>query len=167
MGALDGKVAIITGAAQGVGRCHAEFFAAEGASVVVNDISEVANDVAESISAAGGTAIAHRCSVTDWDAVGAMVNATIERFGDVDIVVNNAGFVRDAMVFSITEEQYDQVVDVHLKGHEALTHHVSAYWRSVAKALPDGESPRPRRIVNTTSESGLFGGPAQSNYGSA
>ena len=167
MGALDGKVAIITGAAQGVGRCHAEFFAAEGASVVVNDISDAAQEVAKSINASGGTAVAHQASVTDWDAVGNMVSSTIERFGDLDIVVNNAGFLRDAMIFSIAEEQYDPVVDVHLKGHVALTHHATAYWRSTAKALPEGVSPRPRRIVNTTSESGLFGGPGQSNYGSA
>ncbi len=167
MGALDGKVAIITGAAQGVGRCHAEFFAAQGASVVVNDISDAAQEVAESINASGGTALAHQCSVTDWDAVGDMVQATIERFGDVDIVVNNAGFLSDAMIFSMTEEQYDPVVEVHLKGHVALIHHVSTHWRSVAKALGEGEPPRPRRVINTTSESGLFGAPGQSNYGSA
>ena len=166
MGTLDGKVAIITGAGQGVGRCHAELFAAEGASVVVNDMNETADEVAEAINAAGGTAVAHRCSVTDWDGVGEMVAATIDRFGDLDIVVNNAGFVRDAMVFSMTEEQYDAVVDVHLKGHVTTSHHAAAYWRGVAKSLGEGEMPRPRRIINTTSESGLFGGPAQANYGS-
>jgi len=167
MGTLDGKVAIITGAGQGVGRCHAELFAAEGASVVVNDINETADEVAEAINAAGCAAVAHRCSVTDWDGVGEMVAATIERFGDLDIVVNNAGFVRDAMVFSMTEDQYDAVVDVHLKGHVTMSHHAAAYWRGVAKSLAQGETPKPRRIINTTSESGLFGGPAQANYGSA
>lgn len=167
MGTLDGKVAIITGAGQGVGRCHAELFAAEGASVVVNDMNETADEVAEAINAAGGTAVAHRCSVTDWDGVGEMVAATIDRFGDLDIVVNNAGFVRDAMVFSMTEDQYDAVVDVHLKGHVTTSHHAAAYWRGVAKSLAEGEAPKPRRIINTTSESGLFGGPAQANYGSA
>lgn len=167
MGTLDGKVAIITGAGQGVGRCHAELFAAEGASVVVNDVNETAEEVAEAITAAGGTAVAQRCSVTDWDGVGEMVAATIGRFGDLDIVVNNAGFVRDAMVFSMTEDQYDAVVDVHLKGHVTTSHHAAKYWRGVAKSLGEGETPRPRRIINTTSESGLFGGPAQSNYGSA
>ena len=167
MGTLDGKVAIITGAGQGVGRCHAELFAAEGASVVVNDVNETAEEVAEAITAAGGTAVAQRCSVTDWDGVGEMVAATIGRFGDLDIVVNNAGFVRDAMVFSMTEDQYDAVVDVHLKGHVTTSHHAATYWRGVAKSLGEGETPRPRRIINTTSESGLFGGPAQSNYGSA
>lgn len=167
MGALEGKVAIVTGAGQGVGRCHAELFAAEGAAVVVNDLGDTAHEVADAITAAGGTAVAHPCSVTDWDGVGEMVAGTIERFGDLDIVVNNAGFVRDAMVFSMTEEQYDAVVDVHLKGHVTTAHHAGAYWRGVAKALGEGVAPRPRRIVNTTSESGLFGGPAQANYGSA
>jgi NAD(P)-dependent dehydrogenase (short-subunit alcohol dehydrogenase family) len=167
MGTLDGKVAIITGAGQGVGRCHAELFASEGASVVVNDMNDTADEVAEVINAAGGNAVAHRCSVTDWDGVGEMVAATIDRFGDLDIVVNNAGFVRDAMVFSMTEDQYDAVVDVHLKGHVTTSHHAAAYWRGVAKSLAEGETPKPRRIINTTSESGLFGGPAQANYGSA
>jgi 3-oxoacyl-[acyl-carrier protein] reductase len=167
MGTLDGKVAIITGAGQGVGRCHAELFAAEGASVVVNDMNETADEVADGINASGGSAVAHRCSVTDWDGVGEMVAATIDRFGDLDIVVNNAGFVRDAMVFSMTEEQYDAVVDVHLKGHVTTSHHAAKYWRGVAKSIGEGETPRPRRIINTTSESGLFGGPAQANYGSA
>jgi 3-oxoacyl-[acyl-carrier protein] reductase len=167
MGTLDGKVAIITGAGQGVGRCHAELFAAEGASVVVNDMNETADEVADGINASGGSAVAQRCSVTDWDGVGEMVAATIDRFGDLDIVVNNAGFVRDAMVFSMTEEQYDAVVDVHLKGHVTTSHHAAKYWRGVAKSLGEGETPRPRRIINTTSESGLFGGPAQANYGSA
>lgn len=167
MGVLEGKVAIVTGAGQGVGRCHAELFAAEGATVVVNDFADTAHEVAESITESGGQAMAHRCSVTDWDAVGEMVEATIEEFGDLDIVVNNAGFVRDAMVFSMGEEEYDTVVDVHLKGHVTTAHHAGAYWRHVAKSLGDGESLRPRRIINTASESGLFGGPAQANYGSA
>ncbi len=167
MGALDGKVAIITGAGQGVGRCHAELFAAEGAAVVVNDFADSCHEVAAAINDAGGRAIAEQCSVTDWDAVGAMVKRTIQEFGDLDIVVNNAGFVRDAMVFSMTEEQYDTVVDVHLKGHVTTAHHAGAYWRHVAKSLGDGESPKQRRVINTTSESGLFGGPAQANYGSA
>ena len=96
-----------------------------------------------------------------------MVAATIDRFGDLDIVVNNAGIVRDAMIFSLTEKQYDAVVDVHLKDHVAVSHHAAGYWRGVAKSLGQGETPRPRRIINTTSESGLFGGPAQANYGSA
>jgi len=167
MGALDGKVAIVTGAGQGVGRCHADLLAAEGAAVVVNDFADTCHEVAAAINDAGGRAIAQQCSVSDWDAVGAMVKNTIAELGDLDIVVNNAGFVRDAMVFSMDEDQYDTVVDVHLKGHVTTAHHAGAYWRHVAKSAGEGEAPRPRRIINTTSESGLFGGPAQANYGSA
>lgn len=167
MGALDGKVAIITGAGTGVGRCHAELFAAEGASVVVNDVSDAANEVADAITAAGGSAIAHRSDISDWDATGAMVKTTLETLGDLDIVVNNAGLLRDSMSFSMAEDQWNIVVDVHLKGHAAMAHHAGAYWRAIAKGLGEGETPRPRRIINTTSESGLFGGPAQMNYASA
>ncbi len=124
MGALDGgslvgKVAIVTGAGQGLGRCHAELLAAEGASVVVNDLGEAADATAAAIVAAGGTAVAHRCDVTDWQAAEDMVGAAVDTFGDLHILVNNAGFVRDAMSFSMTEEQFDSVVAVHLKGHFA------------------------------------------------
>ncbi len=167
MGALDGKVAIVTGAGQGVGRCHAELLAAEGASVVVNDLADTAHEVVAGIVDAGGTATVHQGSVSDWDEAGRLVKTAIDTYGELDIVVNNAGFVRDAMSFSMTEEQYDTVVDVHLKGHVAMAHHAAGYWRATAKALAEGQAPRPRRIINTTSESGLFGGPAQANYGSA
>lgn len=167
MGALEGKVAIITGAGHGVGRCHAELFAAEGARLVINDFTDSANDVAASINEAGGTAIGYRCDVTDWDRVANLVDLAIETYGDLDIVVNNAGITRDAMSFSMTEEQYDSVVDVHLKGHVATAHWAAIHWRTQAKLVPSGQYPRPRRIINTTSESGLFGGPSQSNYGSA
>ena len=167
MGALDGKVAIVTGAGQGVGRCHAELLAAQGASVVVNDLADSAIEVTEAISANGGVAIAHQSDIADWDATGELVNAALDTFGELDIIINNAGLLRDAMSFSMTENQWDLVVDVHLKGHAATAHHASKYWRATAKSLPDGAALRPRRIINTTSESGLFGGPAQLNYGSA
>ena len=167
MGALDGKVAIITGAGTGVGRCHAELFAAEGASVVVNDVSDAAVEVADAITAAGGSAVAHQSDISDWDATGAMVKRTLDEFGDLDIVVNNAGLLRDSMSFSMAEDQWNIVIDVHLKGHAAMAHHAGAYWRAIAKGLGEGETPKPRRIINTTSESGLFGGPAQMNYASA
>lgn len=167
MGALDGKVAIVTGAGQGVGRCHAEFLAAEGAAVVVNDLSESAEEVAAAIVAAGGRAVAHRCSVSDWQAAGSLVQRAIDEFGDLHILVNNAGFIRDAMSFAMEEDRFDAVVDVHLKGHFAPAHFAAAYWRAQAKAAPEGSTPPARRIINTTSESGLFGGPGQSNYGSA
>ncbi len=167
MGALTGKVAIVTGAGQGVGRCHAELLAAEGASVVVNDLTERADEVAEAIVAAGGQAVAHLGSVSDWTAAEELVSMAIDAFGDLHILVNNAGFIRDAMSFAMTEEQFDSVVDVHLKGHFAPSHFAAAYWRAQAKAAGEGAALVPRRIINTSSESGLFGGPGQSNYGSA
>ncbi len=167
MGALSGKVAIVTGAGQGVGRCHAELLAAEGASVVVNDLADRAEEVAEAIVGAGGQAVAHRGSVSDWSAGEAMVATALDAFGDLHIVVNNAGFIRDAMTFAMTEEQFDAVVDVHMKGHFVPSHFASAYWRAQAKAAGEGAPLVPRRIINTSSESGLFGGPGQSNYGSA
>jgi NAD(P)-dependent dehydrogenase (short-subunit alcohol dehydrogenase family) len=167
MGALTGKVAIVTGAGQGVGKCHAELLAAEGASVVVNDLTERADEVAEAIVAAGGQAVAHRGSVSDWAAAEELVSVAIDTFGDLHILVNNAGFIRDAMSFAMTEDQFDSVVDVHLKGHFAPSHFAAAYWRAQAKAAGEGATLVPRRIINTSSESGLFGGPGQSNYGSA
>jgi NAD(P)-dependent dehydrogenase (short-subunit alcohol dehydrogenase family) len=167
MGVLNDKVAIVTGAGQGLGRCHAELLAVEGARVVVNDLSERADEVAEAIVAAGGQAVAHRGSVSDWSAADALVGTALDRFGELHVLVNNAGFIRDAMSFSMTEEQFDAVVDVHLKGHFAPTHFAAAYWRAQAKAAGEGAQLVPRRIINTSSESGLFGGAGQSNYGSA
>jgi NAD(P)-dependent dehydrogenase (short-subunit alcohol dehydrogenase family) len=167
VGVLDGKVVIVTGAGQGVGRCHAEHLASLGASVVVNDVTDAADDVVSGITAGGGAAVAHRGSVSDWSAAAGMVQQAIDTFGDLHVLVNNAGFLRDAMSFSMTEEQFDAVVDVHLKGHFAPSHHAAAYWRTAFKALPEGSTPTPRRIITTTSESGLFGGPGQANYGSA
>ena len=167
MGALNGKVAIVTGAGQGVGRCHAELLAAEGAAVVVNDLGETADEVAAGIVAAGGRCVAQRGSVTDWSAAQALVQRAIDEFGDLDILVNNAGFIRDGMSFSMEEQQFDSVVGVHLKGHFAPAHFAAVHWRNVAKEMGEGAVLPARRIIMTTSESGLFGGPAQSNYGSA
>ena len=168
MGALAGKVAIVTGAGQGVGRCHAELLAAEGAAVVVNDLGESADVVAAAIVANGGRAVAQRGSVSDWAAAEALVQRAITEFGDLHILVNNAGFIRDAMSFSMEEAPFDSVVSVHLKGHFAPAHFAAVYWRNQAKALEGTEGGLPqRRIINTTSESGLFGGPGQGNYGSA
>jgi NAD(P)-dependent dehydrogenase (short-subunit alcohol dehydrogenase family) len=167
MGALDGKVAIVTGAGQGVGRCHAEFLAGEGASVVINDISERADEAAAAIVAAGGIAVAQRGSVSNWSDAEALVQRAVDEFGELHIVVNNAGFLRDAMSFSMDEAQWDAVVDVHLKGHFSPSHFAAVYWRAQAKALGEDTALPQRRIINTTSESGLFGGPGQSNYGSA
>ncbi|CAB4696490.1 MAG: SDR family NAD(P)-dependent oxidoreductase [Actinobacteria bacterium] len=167
MGALDGKVAIVTGAGQGVGRCHAEFLASEGAAVVINDITDRADIVAAAIVAAGGRAVAHRGSASSWTDAEALIQCAVSTFGDLHILVNNAGFLRDAMVFSMDESQWDAVVDVHLKGHFAPSHFAAVYWRAQSKLLGEDAVLPQRRIINTTSESGLFGGPGQSNYGSA
>jgi NAD(P)-dependent dehydrogenase (short-subunit alcohol dehydrogenase family) len=167
VGALDGKVAIVTGAGQGVGRCHAEELARHGASVVVNDLSDSAHDVAATIVASGGAAVANQSSVSDWAAAEALVATAVDVFGGLDILVNNAGFIRDAMTVSMTEAQFDPVVNVHLKGHFAPSRAAASYWREQSKLLAEGEVAPLRRIINTTSESGLFGGPGQSNYGSA
>ena len=167
MGSLEGKVAIVTGAGQGVGRCHAELLASEGAAVVVNDITERADEVAAAIVAAGGRAVAHRSSVSDWEGGAALIDRAVGEFGDLHVLVNNAGFLRDAMSFSMDESQWDSVVDVHLKGHFVPSHFAAQHWRNAAKAAGEGAELVPRRIINTTSESGLFGGPGQSNYGSA
>ncbi|NDA77585.1 MAG: SDR family NAD(P)-dependent oxidoreductase, partial [Actinobacteria bacterium] len=158
MGALTGKVAIVTGAGQGVGRCHAELLAREGAAVVVNDLSDTADEVVAAITSAGGRAVACVGSVTDWAFAEHLVATAVREFGDLHILVNNAGFIRDAMSFSMEEAQFDSVVSVHLKGHFAPSHFAALHWRNKAKELEgtDGGLP-PRRIINTTSESGLFG----------
>ncbi len=164
MSLLDGRIAIVTGAGSGLGREHALALAAHGATVVVNDLDEAgAAETVKAITAAGGHADAFIGSVSDWDRAGAMVQHAIETHGDLHILVNNAGFTRDAMSFSMTEEQFDQVVNVHLKGHFAPMHHTVTYWRNQAKAGDE----QARRIINTTSESGLFGGAGQTNYGAA
>ena len=167
MGLLDGKVAIVTGAGQGIGRCHAELLASEGAAVVVNDLGESAEKVAAGIVEAGGRAVTSLGSASDWSAAEAMVRTAVDEFGDLHVLVNNAGIARDAMSFSMTEEQFDAVIDVHVKGHFAPSHHAAAYWRAQAKSLPEGETPVGRRIINTSSEAGLFGSPGQGNYASA
>jgi 3-oxoacyl-[acyl-carrier protein] reductase len=160
---LNGRVAIITGAGQGLGRAHAHYLASLGAMVVVNDIGDSADAVAAEVTAAGGKALAIKGSVTVADDVDNLFGETINTFGDVDIVVNNAGFLRDAMIFSMSEQLFDAVVDVHLKGHWMMNQRAASLWREASKNGVE----RPRRIINTTSESGIFGGPGQTNYGSA
>ncbi len=163
MGLLEGKVAIITGAGSGVGKEHSLLLASEGASVVVNDLGESAEQTVSEIIELGGTAVSHSGNVADWNTGEDLVQKAINEFGDMHILINNAGILRDAMSFSMTEQEFDEVIAVHLKGHFVCARAAAVYWRNQAKA---GIS-APRRMVHTTSESGLFGGPAQSNYASA
>ena len=173
MGALDGRVAIITGAGRGIGREHALLFGSEGASVVVNDLGGgVAGDgedpgpaqrVADEIMAAGGTAVASNDDVASWAGAERLIRRAIDVFGDLHILVNNAGILRDRMLVSMTEEEWDSVIHVHLKGHFCPTRHAAGYWRERHR---DGHPVR-ACVVNTSSVSGLFGNVGQSNYGAA
>jgi NAD(P)-dependent dehydrogenase (short-subunit alcohol dehydrogenase family) len=173
MGSLDGRVAIITGAGRGIGREHALLFAREGARVVVNDLGGAndgtgtdltpAHQVVEEIRADGGEAVVNGDNVAEWQGAQRLINAAIETFGDLDILVNNAGILRDRVLVNMTEEEWDAVITVHLKGHFAPTRWAAAYWREQHKA----GHVRPRNLVHTSSTSGLFANPGQSNYGAA
>ena len=163
MGRLDNKVAVITGAGSGVGKEHALLLALEGAQVVVNDIGEAANETVAITNANGGKAVSDIGGVSDWSTGEDLVSIALEAFGDLHILINNAGILRDAMCFSMSEQEFDEVISVHLKGHFVCARAAAIYWRNQAKAGNDSA----RRMIHTTSESGLFGGPAQSNYASA
>jgi len=173
MGLLDGKVAIVTGAGHGIGRGEALELARQGAKVVVNDVGgsvhgegvdkRPAEEVAEIIRGRGGEAAANYDDVADWTGASNLVRQAVDEFGRLDVLVNNAGIVRDAMIFSMTEDAFDAVVRVHLKGTFATTHHASVYWREESKA---GRQPR-AAIVNTVSSAGLQGNVGQANYGAA
>jgi NAD(P)-dependent dehydrogenase (short-subunit alcohol dehydrogenase family) len=170
---LSGKVAIVTGAGRGIGRSHALALAAAGAKVVVNDLGgglagegqdlTPAQQVVEEIKAAGGEAVTNGENVADFAGAGRMVQQAIDDFGRLDILVNNAGILRDRMLVNMTEEEWDSVIAVHLKGHFAPTQHAAAYWREQSKA---GDEVR-GRVINTSSPSGVFGNIGQSNYGAA
>ena len=161
---LSGKVAVVTGAGGGIGRGHAKLLASEGASVVVNDVdASAAVETVALISAAGGTASANTANLATWTGGEAVVQQAIDSHGRLDILVNNAGVLRDAMSFNMTEDDWDAVVDVHLKGHMSTCRAAARHWRERAKA---GETPN-GRIVNTASESGLFGQAGQANYSAA
>jgi NAD(P)-dependent dehydrogenase (short-subunit alcohol dehydrogenase family) len=173
MGSLDGKVAIVTGAGRGLGRSHALLLAEQGAKVVVNDLggewdgsgedSRPAQQVVEEIKAAGGDAAANYDSAADWSGAEKLIGQAIDAFGGLDILINNAGILRDKMSFNMDEADWDSVINVHLKGHFAPSHHAARYWRERSKA---GDALN-ARIVNTASEAGLYGNAGQANYGAA
>lgn len=165
-GICEGRVVIVTGAGGGLGRAHALAFAAAGAKVVVNDLGGAdgnAGKVVEEIRAAGGEAIAHGANVASWEETGELVQAAIDTFGDVHVVVNNAGNLRDKMFVKMTVDDWDAVIAVHLRGHFNVTKHAVNHWYAQAKAGVNV----PRRIINTSSGAGLNGSIAQSNYGAA
>jgi NAD(P)-dependent dehydrogenase (short-subunit alcohol dehydrogenase family) len=170
---LQDRVAIVTGAGRGIGREHALLFAAEGAKVVVNDLggnldgtgadTAPAQQVVDEIEAAGGTAVANYDDVSDFEGARRLVNQAVETFGDLHVLVNNAGILRDRMLANMSAEEWDAVVKVHLRGHFCATRWAAAYWRDRHKAGEAGK----RAVVNTTSTSGLFGNVGQTNYGAA
>ncbi|TWS24231.1 SDR family oxidoreductase [Tsukamurella sputi] len=172
-GIVDGRVVIVTGAGRGIGRAHALAFAAEGAAVVVNDYgvgldgadasSGPAQQVVDEIRAAGGRAVANASDVADWDGAHALVRTAIDEFGRLDVLVNNAGFLRDRMLVNMSEAEWDAVTRVHLKGHFAMLRHAAAYWRDESKA---GRQPD-ARVINTSSGAGLLGSVGQGNYAAA
>jgi NAD(P)-dependent dehydrogenase (short-subunit alcohol dehydrogenase family) len=167
------RVVIVTGSGRGLGRAHALEFARQGAKVVVNDLgAEVdgsggsdgpAGEVVEEIRGMGGEAIANGEDIADWEGSGRLVKAAIDAFGGLDVVVNNAGILRDRMFISTSEEEWDAVIRVHLKGHFCTSRHAAAYWRERSKAGDDVDA----RIINTSSGAGLQGSIAQSSYGAA
>jgi len=177
MGLVDGRVVIVTGAGGGIGRAHALAFAAEGARVVVNDIGvgldgspagggSAAQSVVDEITAAGGEAVANGANIADWDQAAALIRTAVDTFGGLDVLVNNAGIVRDRMMANTSEEEFDAVIAVHLKGHFGAMRHAAAYWRGLSKA---GTAPGDidARIINTSSGAGLQGSVGQGNYSAA
>lgn len=173
MGELDGRVVVVTGAGRGIGREHALLMAAEGACVVVNDLGGTADgtgtdlvpaqQTVEEIRASGGEALANGDDVADWDGARRLVDTAISEFGDLHVLVNNAGILRDRMIANMTEEEFDSVMRVHLRGHFCPTRHAASYWREQAKSGRAAD----RAIVNTSSTSGLLGNVGQTNYGAA
>ena len=172
-GICDGRVVIVTGAGRGIGRGHALEFARQGAKVVVNDLgaesdgrggsSGPAGEVVEAIRAMGGEAVADGADVADWAQAEQLVATAVETFGRLDVLVNNAGFLRDRMLANTSEEEWDAVIRVHLKGHFAPTRHAVAHWRERSKAGEAVEA----RIINTSSGAGLMGSVGQGNYSAA
>jgi NAD(P)-dependent dehydrogenase (short-subunit alcohol dehydrogenase family) len=173
VGICDDRVVIVTGAGGGLGRAHALAFAAEGAAVVVNDIgtsregegasTAPAQKVVDEIVAAGGSAVANTNDIADWDGAESLVAQAIEEFGRLDVLVNNAGFLRDRMLVGTSIEEWDAVIRVHLRGHFCTLRHAGAYWREQSKNGADVDA----RIINTSSGAGLMGSVGQGNYSAA
>src|SRR4051794_24593740 len=172
-GAVDGRVCVVTGAGRGIGREYALLLAAEGARVVVNDVGAsrdgsggdggAAQEVVEEIRAAGGDAAANTDDISTWAGGESIVRQAIDAFGGLDVVINNAGILRDRMLFSMTEAEWDAVIQVHLKGTFATSRHAATYWRDRAKAGETNDA----RIINTSSVAGLYANPGQTNYAAA
>ncbi len=170
---LQDRVAIITGAGRGIGREHALLFASEGAKVVVNDLggnpdgtgadASPAQQVVDEIKAAGGEAVANYDDIADFEGAQRLVSQAVDTFGDLHVLVNNAGILRDRMLANMTEAEWDSIMRVHLRGHFATTRWAATYWRDQAKAGHEA----PRSVINTSSTSGLFGNVGQTNYGAA
>ena len=175
MGMLEGKIALITGAGRGLGREEALLFAKEGCNLVVNDLggsfdgsgaeTKVADEIAEECRKLGVKAVGNYDSVTDFNKAKVMIDQAVSEYGKLDIVVNNAGILRDRMLFNMTEKEFDDVIAVHLKGTFNMTRHVAAYFREQGKADP--EKGNSGRVINTASDAGLLGNVGQTNYGAA
>jgi NAD(P)-dependent dehydrogenase (short-subunit alcohol dehydrogenase family) len=172
-GLCDGRIVVVTGAGRGIGREHALLLAAHGAKVVVNDLGGAmdgsggdltpAQQVVAEIVAAGGEAVVNGDDVSDWDGAERLINTAIDTFGDLHALVNNAGILRDRMLVNMSEQEWDAVIKVHLKGTFGPARHAAAYWRDQSKAGKEVDA----RIINTTSVSGIYGNPGQTNYGAA
>ena len=173
MGICDGRVVVITGAGRGIGREHALEFASQGAKVVVNDLgAEVdgtgssagpAGEVVDEIRGMGGEAVANGDDVSDYDGAGRLIQTAIDTFGTIDVLVNNAGILRDRMLVNMTIDEWDAVIRVHLRGTFAPTRHAAEFWRNRTKAGETNDG----RVINTTSPSGIYGNVGQTNYGAA
>jgi NAD(P)-dependent dehydrogenase (short-subunit alcohol dehydrogenase family) len=169
----EGRICIVTGAGRGIGREHALMLASQAAKVVVNDLggemdgsgnsTGPAQDVVNEIVEMGGQAVANTDDVSDWVGAQRLVNTAVETFGGLDVLINNAGILRDRMLVNMTEEEWDAVIKVHLKGTFAPTRWAAAYWRDRMKAGETNEA----RVINTSSVSGIYGNPGQTNYGAA
>jgi NAD(P)-dependent dehydrogenase (short-subunit alcohol dehydrogenase family) len=172
-GLVEDKVVVITGAGRGIGRGHALEFARQGAKVVVNDLGAQvdgsgsadgpAGEVVDEIRAAGGEAIANGEDVSDYDGAGRLIQAAIDHFGGLHVLVNNAGILRDRMLFNMSIDEWDSVIRVHLRGTFSPLRHAAEYWRGRSKAGDTVEA----SVINTTSSSGIYGNPGQGNYGAA